>query len=286
MSTATPGESVPARATGSLAGEFSGVDRTADPGRFVACLDMLADIPFFRGYKRDSRAALGLVPGDAVLEVGCGMGRDLAALAAVVGPRGLAVGLDASRVMLGRAGREVGGGGAMPALTAGDALDLPFADAAFTACRVDRTLQHLPDPFRALAEMARVTRPGGRVSAIEPDWGSYLLDSELPDAARAVERTWRERFPSGRVGRTLARGLAACGLTGITAEARTFVLRDFATADAIYDIVPTVDEALARGSLPRERGEALLAGFRAADARGLFFSSLTFFLVMGRKPMA
>ncbi len=280
---------VTASGSGSLAGEFQRVDRVSDPGRFVACLERLSSIPFFRDYKSESRAALGLRPGDRVLEVGCGLGLDLAALGADVGPWGLAVGLDASRVMLERAGKgraEAAGRGQSLSLAfaAGDALDLPFAAASFYACRVDRTLQHIVDPFRALAEMARVTRPGGRVLAVEPDWGSYLLDAADPEAAGIVARTWRDGFPSGRAGRMLVRGMAACGLTDIAVTPRTFVLRDFATADAIYDTSRTTAQAVAAGSLTQERAAAFLAGLVQADARGCFFSSLTFFEVMGRRP--
>jgi SAM-dependent methyltransferase len=289
MSKAAPGETLPARAAGSLAGEFACVDQTADPGRFVACLAFLDAIPFFRDYKTDSRQALGLGPGDAVLEVGCGLGRDLAALSAVVGPGGLAVGLDASLTMLARAREETasgGGAGTQPTFLAGDALSLPFADGAFAACRADRTLQHLSDPFRAIAELARVVRPGGRVSAVEPDWGGYMLDAAQRDAARTVEALWRDRFPSGLVGRTLVRGMAACGLTDIAVEARVFVSREFAEADAVYDISRTVAEAADAGRMSREQGRAFLAELRAADAGGRFVSSLTFFSVMGRKPVA
>ncbi|NDY57632.1 methyltransferase domain-containing protein [Desulfovibrio sulfodismutans] len=275
------GESAPTPDTGSLAGAFRCVDRVSDPGRFVACLERLSSIPFFRDYKSESRAALGLRPGDRVLEVGCGLGLDLAALGADVGPRGLAVGLDMSRIMLERT-RQAAPPRACLAFAAGDALALPFADAVFHACRVDRTLQHVADPFQALAEMARVTRPGGRVVAVEPDWGSYLLDSADPEAAGIVARTWREGFPSGRVGRSLARGMAGCGLSDIAVTPRTFVLRDFAAADAIYDIERTVAGAVAAGGLTQERGAAFLCGLVQADGLGYFFSSLTFFQVMGR----
>lgn len=274
------GKSDPTTTAVVLAGEFRRVDRVSDPGRFVACLERLSAIPFFRDYKSESRAALGLRPGDRVLEVGCGLGLDLAALGADVGPRGLAVGLDMSRIMLERA-RQAAPGCACLTFAAGDALDLPFADAVFHVCRVDRTLQHVAEPFRALAEMARVTRPGGRVAAVEPDWGSYLLDSDMPEAARIVARTWCEGFPSGRVGRTLARGMAGCGLSDIAVRPRTFVLRDFAAADAVYDIGGAVAGAVAAGSLTQERGEAFLAGLVQADGRGCFFSSVTFFEVMG-----
>ena len=46
-------------------------------------------------------------------------------------------------------------------------MALEFADATFDACRADRVLQHLLDPGRAVAEMVRVTRPGGRLVICE-----------------------------------------------------------------------------------------------------------------------
>lgn len=281
MAPTSSGNAVHALAPDSLAGDFHDVDAARDPGRFAACLELLAGIPFFSDYKRESIKALELSPGDAVLEIGCGLGRDLAAMAVRVGPGGLAVGLDASLVMLARAAREGGDASSGLVLAAADAHLLPFADRTFAACRVDRTLQHTADPFRVLAEMARVTRPGGRVVAVEPDWGTFVLDSELPGAARIVAGTWRDRFPSGAVGRSLARGLAEAGLTRVTVVPRTFVLRDFAMAEAIYDIGKTVAEAVARGSLAARDGRAFLAEQRAADDRGLFFSSLTFFEACG-----
>jgi len=283
MALSPSGDTAPASVPPTLAGAFRHVDRVSDPGRFVACLERLSAIPFFRDYKTESRKALGLCPGQRVLEVGCGLGRDLAALGEDLAPGGLAVGLDASRVMLKRAGLAASGNTGL-AFTAGDALALPFADAAFHACRVDRTLQHVADPYRALAEMVRVTRPGGRVLAVEPDWGSYLLDAADSEAAGIVARTWGEGFPSGRVGRTLVRDMAACGLSDIAVTPRTFVLRDLATAEAVYDIGLTVAGAVAAGSLGLERAEAFVAGLAQADARGCFFSSLTFFEVMGRRP--
>jgi demethylmenaquinone methyltransferase/2-methoxy-6-polyprenyl-1,4-benzoquinol methylase len=79
---------------------------------------------------------------------------------------------------------------------AADALALPFADAAFDAVTISFGLRNVADPDAALAEMARVTRPGGRLVVCEfgtPTWTPYraayhdvVLKHALPAVARAV----------------------------------------------------------------------------------------------------
>ncbi len=77
----------------------------------------------------------------------------------------------------------------------GDALALPFPDATFDAVTISFGLRNVPDPEAALAEFARVTRPGGRVVVCEfadPTWGPFrevyrrYLVGALPRAARVV----------------------------------------------------------------------------------------------------
>lgn len=52
---------------------------------------------------------------------------------------------------------------------------LPFNTAAFEACRMERTLQHVRDPDAVVDEILRVLRPGGRVALLEPDWETLLI---------------------------------------------------------------------------------------------------------------
>jgi demethylmenaquinone methyltransferase/2-methoxy-6-polyprenyl-1,4-benzoquinol methylase len=98
--------------------------------------------------------------GDEVLDVCCGTG-DLAIADARVGGR--ATGLDFSEPMLERARRKA------PELewVRGDVLALPFADASFDSATVGFGIRNVEDLERALAELRRVLRPGGRLGVLE-----------------------------------------------------------------------------------------------------------------------
>ena len=99
-----------------LVSGFADVDRTADPTSFAAWLNRASAIEFFQRVKRQTYALLELRAGNAVLDVGCGTGEDVRALAEVVGPGGRAVGVDISETLLteARACRRSLGGGVPP----------------------------------------------------------------------------------------------------------------------------------------------------------------------------
>ncbi|WP_430781018.1 demethylmenaquinone methyltransferase [Actinoplanes sp. G11-F43] len=141
-----------------------------------------------RGWRRATRAALGLRPGERVLDVGAGTGVSTEELSR---SGAFAVGADISVGML-RAGRRVR---AEVPLLAGDALRLPFADKTFDAVTISFALRNVVDTAAALREFARVVRPGGRLVVCEfshPTFApfrtvylQYLMRS-LPSVARAV----------------------------------------------------------------------------------------------------
>jgi demethylmenaquinone methyltransferase / 2-methoxy-6-polyprenyl-1,4-benzoquinol methylase len=141
-----------------------------------------------RLWRRATRAALGLRPGERVLDVGAGTGVSTEELSR---SGAFAVGADLSIGML-RAGRRVRP--TVP-LLAGDALRLPFDDGVFDAVTISFALRNVVDTEAALAELGRVTRPGGRLvicefsHPINPAFRTvylrYLMRS-LPAVARGV----------------------------------------------------------------------------------------------------
>ena len=129
---------------------------------------------------------LGLRPGERVLDLGCGAGRH----ACEMYRRGadvIALDQDADELAAVRdlfvAMREAGEvpEGAEADAKEGDALALPFADGEFDRVVAAEILEHIPDDLSAIAELVRVTRPGGTVALTVPRWLPEAINWKLSD---------------------------------------------------------------------------------------------------------
>ena len=137
-----------------------------------------------RPVAREFVAWLGVSGGAAWLDVGCGTGALSQAVLEGADPAAV-VGVDPSPGFLATARARLGG----PARFAvADARRLPLADGRVDATVSGLVLNFVPDPAAAVAEMARVTRPGGRVAAYVWDYaGRMELIRRFWDAAAAVD---------------------------------------------------------------------------------------------------
>ncbi|WP_428267671.1 bifunctional demethylmenaquinone methyltransferase/2-methoxy-6-polyprenyl-1,4-benzoquinol methylase UbiE [Haliangium sp.] len=141
---------------------FDGIARRYD------LLNRLMSFGLDRRWRKKTVRALALGPEAHVLDLATGTG-DVALTVARMHPDSVVVGVDPSVQML-----EVGRGKIAArsleervSLALGDAQSLPFDDDCFDGVTIAFGIRNVPDRARALAEMARVTRPGGRVAILE-----------------------------------------------------------------------------------------------------------------------
>ena len=259
-------------------GEFSGVDR-GDAEALRDYLDAVAADEAVARWKELSFDLMEPRPGAVLVDIGCGPGDDARALAARVAPGGRVIGIDASRSMIAEA-RSRSPTGDVEFVVA-DAAALPLGDAEADGCRCERVLQHLDDPAAAVAEMARIVRPGGVVLAAEPDWGTVVVDGGDAQVSAAVAAAGMSRVRSPAAGRSLRRLFLDAGLSQVEALARTLVITDRGRAEMLLGLRDSADRAVA-GGLDPGRAAGWLATVDAAGAQGRFTAAITSFLVHGR----
>jgi SAM-dependent methyltransferase len=166
---------IPAGAGRAMAERFYGDDELAAlPGEVIE---------WSLGVHNPVRHA-GLAPGETVLDIGCGGGIDTVLAARAVGPTGHVVGLDLLPDMCdrARAAAETAGVDSWCELKVGQMEAIPLDDASVDVVISNGVINLSPRKSRALAEIARVLRPGGRLCVsdltVEDDLPSEILTSE------------------------------------------------------------------------------------------------------------
>jgi SAM-dependent methyltransferase len=160
--------------------------------------------------RRAFRSAIGLQPGERVLDIGSGPGFLAIEMAEEVGPEGRVVGVDPSESMLAMARRRAPS--TAVEFQAGDALALPFPDESFDVAVSTQVYEYVAEVPTALAEARRVLRPGGRLLILDTDWDSIVWHSGDPTRMRRVLEAWNEHLADPYLPRRLPGLLTAAGL--------------------------------------------------------------------------
>jgi demethylmenaquinone methyltransferase/2-methoxy-6-polyprenyl-1,4-benzoquinol methylase len=199
-----------------------------------------------QAWRRHAVRTAGVEPGETVLDVACGTG-DLTEAFARFSPAAEVIGLDFTAEMLEIAGRKrdrrPGSVASKIRYMQGDAMALPQAEASVDVVSIAFGIRNVQEPERALAEFARVLRPGGRLVILEFDtprfgpvrwfnaWYSgwlmprtaTLLSGDRSGAYRYLPRSIESFYTRGRMleaidragfvgarARSLSMGICAC----------------------------------------------------------------------------
>ncbi|WP_405182501.1 methyltransferase domain-containing protein [Nocardia sp. NBC_01377] len=245
----------------------------------VRLLDDQAELPGVVRMRRWVRDALAVRAGETAVDLGCGTGTEVVELARSVGESGRAIGIDPNPSMLVVARQRAAG--VRTEFIEGSAYALPLPDAVVDVLRCERVYQHLDDPARATAEIARVTRPGGRVALIDSDWSTAILYPGDPQVIEAMRQRMDAAVPNRRSGRRLR---------GLLAEAG-FVIEDVGSEAVIWgpdSAVPMctafAESVVADGTITAEQRDRLLGDIEHGIAAGDYHFSVTMFAVIARKP--
>jgi SAM-dependent methyltransferase len=222
--------------------------------------------------------------GEHVLDVGCGPGFLCADLAAGVGDGGSVRGIDQSESMLALAKARCA---AWPwvRIEAGDAISLPADDASLDLVTSTQVLEYVADVDRALAEIARVLRPGGRTWILATDWRSVAWHSSDDARMDRMLSAWEEHLAHPALPRTLGARLQAAGLRITGVERHTILERaDERTgyASMLMGVLPQFCPG--RGSIDEAEAAAWLADQEALRERDAFHLSLGQYFFGASRP--
>ena len=225
---------------------------------------------------------LDLKAGLRVLDVGSGPGHTTLELARRIRPGGMVTGVDINAEFVARSGDHARDAN-LPAEFVQSAFPpLPFPDASFDRVWCKNVLEYVDSAADTVAEMARVTAPGGVVVAVDSDWDMIALDI----GAAAHERSYRIIAASKaiairepQIGRQLYRLFRDAGLGDVKAEV-------YAGADTVGRSMPMLKASFARyardsGKIATADVEGWFADIDTAVATGSFLFVLPQFVVRG-----
>ena len=262
------------------------VDAQPSAAQLAATLEARGRTPTQARLRRRFLRFVPIRRGARVLEVGCGTGVVLRDVAALVGRRGAVVGVDPSRVILALARRlcRPARGAARISLRAADGARLPFAAARFDAALAVTVILHIADPLRVVREMARVTRPGGRVALQDQDFGVIAVTH--PD------RALTDRIMRGVAARIYAEPWSGRRLPGLLLDAgleRVRLLTDVYQDTTLEPFSKSFLErraanAVRFGLVDAAAAQRWLDGFTALVARGRFVLTMNYYGAVGVRP--
>jgi SAM-dependent methyltransferase len=203
-----------------------------------------------------------------------------------IGPAGKVHGIDPTRAFVETSRQRAQAASATNAVyEVGDIRAIPSADLRFDATFCEKVLIHAGPTSVALGEMIRVTRPGGRVGALE--WLPYFaLSSTRPDLVARYNGMLRQATYDYDVSVNLRRRFLDAGLTELRTQA---FLAHTTSLDGhpfwrafLVEQMPMFVHA---GLLGAEEAAALVADMESLSHRGAFNAGFIVQTVVGTKPV-
>jgi ubiquinone/menaquinone biosynthesis C-methylase UbiE len=251
----------------------------------AAQLERMYTSPQVVAQRAKFREILAARPGETGLDVGCGLAHLAIELARDVAPGGRIIALDSSAHMVGEATARVAAAGVADAVTVrrGDAtaLDLPASSVDFVAAA--QVLSYVADVERAVAEAARVLRPGGRLAVLETDWDLCTYESADPSLTRRILQARAGHFAHPHLPRQLHRLLRAAGLTLTRCEAVPLIETRYDPDSFGAGMLPVARSAALKSGLEPTAVENWVADIRSRTGEGeYFFATIRFVFVATR----
>ncbi|MFD2873153.1 methyltransferase domain-containing protein [Mucilaginibacter ximonensis] len=210
----------------------------------------------------------------AIIDLGCGAGKDVIEIAKIVGENVKVIGVDHDPVML-EQGRTDAKNLNNVEFILSEAYPLSFDSESIDGLRTERVIQHLKEPQRVADEIARILKPGSPFVIIETDWHSLALYTPFMDIHKKLTAYLTDtKINNGFAARKLTHYLRQSGFKDIKFEIHPFILTSLEDANQYLWIEKMIQETAEHGFITPQEFEELYGALKEADAAGYFACSI------------
>ncbi|MGS2761409.1 methyltransferase domain-containing protein [Sinomicrobium sp. M5D2P9] len=259
---------------------FRSVDTASDIDFILQFLDTVNQNPTVKEGKRLVEEQMQIRPGDQILDVGCGTGDDTRRMAELTGKAGKVTGVDISENMVAMARTRHGGTGLPVEYVTASADKMPFKDASFNSCRMERVLIHVENPGKVIDEIIRVTKPGGRVTILDMETDAIAIYHPDRELNRKVLRYISDNIRNGWIGSHLGFMLKSRQLEDIKVIPHLFTT-DYKFLKLFFS--PLLATSIEKGALKQQEVDRWWSALEEADKQGFFLPTFQVFIASGRK---
>ena len=221
---------------------------------------------------------LNLIPGEKVLDLGCGVGFLAYEMAKRVGKSGQVICLDQDKEMIKHAKKRCKNF-KQTSFYLGDAQNLPFENNLLDVVSCTQVLLYVEDVSLVLAEIRRVLKKGGRIIIVETDWRGVVLNSTNDSLSKKIFSAWDEAVPSPNLPVHLGPLLKKNGFTKIKIEPIPILNTEYSPKNFSHDVMKWITKnAQNNGIITKKGRDDWLDGLEKIEKDGSYFFCVNRFL--------
>lgn len=230
-------------------------------------VNLIQDMTNLRGQVLD---LLKLVPGDSVIDAGCGIGHLACKMAELVGNSGEVLGLDIDQDVLCRASER--NECHWLSYQTCDITQIGHFDTKFDAATCIQVIEYLPDAELALSKIYDALKVGGRAVFCATDWDKVIWNSDIPSCTKQMLLNWRTHCRHPQLPRTFSSMLKTVGFTINMELSLDQVNRTFDASQISYWLANLIVEYSRNRALASSRDcEEWLDNFQSASTNGYYY---------------
>lgn len=260
--------------------DFSQLDQSKDISYLIQSMQSMLEIEGVRYAKEKAIALLKLLPGESIIELGCGLGNDAKHLAKKVSPNGKVTAVDSSLAMI----------EAAKSLQIGYNIDfihneikhLSFLNSSFDAVYADRVLVSQKNFSNLFSNITQLLKSNGRICITDLDYSSIMIEPYDNKITDAIKARFHEITENPNIGRKLERLFKSQNLQNIQVVTSPYTIKNLNLFNsAIVDLFRIINDLVVLRRITSSEADLYKKKIIMADSQNQFSYTITLYTVYG-----